>query len=779
MHLAVYSSSEGTKSLHNSQEYQGSKLRLRTLYISLSIYNMSWTERLVGLKPLAENANVNTRVFHYTTKTDYGDEVVIKQVSCPAGNDVCLRKAEDEAKIALAHPHPHITPCLGFVREDNPAGGHFVYIFSPYMVGSLYDDLNRRASTIPKRYYSEDELQGLANQLQDAFCHLQTLNIAHRDIKPHNILLDAEGQAKLCDFGFAKYISMEGESSHSLLFTSGYLSPALREAHIMGDRDHVQHNPFKSDVFSLGVTLAHLSLLALPKPLTEFKNLQQFIDSELSNLGSRYSPRWVEMLRPMLTVKETHRPDFLQLRNPLPYWDDEDLPVVESVSDGQEPLTLTVKCGLEYVRVSTQQTDEVPCMISIKGKDQDPTVRTYGADVMCVIDQSGSMAGGTMDLVKASLIGLLSRLNDRDRMSLVGFHSVATRISPLIRCTPEGKTRLQSFIQSMTCTGATSIARGFLMGLEVLKQRREPNKVASLLLFSDGQDNAGGNPTGTCQAGLEQSKLKEIRICTFGLGSSLDSRLLETLATQGSGQFQHVTMNGQIPQVFNYALGNIISEVATEVQAVLEVKACKVPCKVTKIYSKEGSDTFLIPVFHANEQKELVFLLKPQVCSLANKSTLLPVEVTLTYKGEKNSEFTASEKLKVVFARWEESPAPAKNSEVFRHWFRVRGADYLQRARQLAEDRNFREADELLGRGIVALETSGYTEVPLVMAVLEDMRKAKELVESDKSWSRGGDAHFASLSYSHFSQAATALTPQYASRQQTVPLATIREVPGT
>lgn len=751
--------------------------RSRYPYNNMSGTERSWTERLEGLKPLAVNENQRTRVFHYTTKTNFGDEVVIKQVSCP--DDVYLRKSEEEAKIALAHPHPHITPCLGLFREDNPAGGHFVYIFSPYMVRSLYDDLNSRASANPKRYYSEDELQGLANQLLDAFCHLQTLNIAHRDIKPHNILLDAEGQVKLCDFGFAKYIDMEGEASHSLLYTSGYLSPALRQAVIMGDgRDHVQHNPFKSDVFSLGVTLAHLSLLTLPKPLTEMKGLQQFIDTELRNLGNRYSPRWVEMIRPMLTVKETHRPDFLQLRNPLPYWDDEDLPVIESVNDGQEPLTLTVRCGLDYVRVSLQQTDEVPCMITIKAKDQDPNVRTYGADVMCVIDQSGSMAGGTMDLVKASLIGLLSRLDGRDRMSLVGFHSVATRISPLIRCTAEGKTRLQSFIQSMTCTGATSIARGFLMGLEVLKQRRDLNQVASLLLFSDGQDNAGGNPTGACQVGLEQSKLNALRICTFGLGSTVDSRLLETLATQGSGQFQHITMNDQIPQVFNYALGNIISEVATEVQVVLEMKSCKVPCKITKIYSKEGSDTFLIPVFHANEQKELVFLLKPQIVSLAKKSQFLPVEVTLTYKGKQNEEFTASEKLKVMFARWEDSPAPPKNGEVFRHWFRVRGADYLQGARQLATDGRFREADELLGRGIEALETSGYTEVPLVMAVLEDMRKAKELVQSNKSWSRGGDAHFASLSYSHFSQAATALTPQYASRQQTVPLATIHEVPG-
>jgi len=737
---------------------------------------MNWTRELQDLAPLVPyNESQKTRIFLYKKPTEFGAEVVIKQVTCP--NDDLLHRAEGEARIAMAHPHSHITPCLKYVREDIPEGGYFVYIFFPYLSRSLNDDLESRSKTNPKTFYREEELMGFANQLLDIFCHLQTLGIAHRDIKPHNILLDSQDQIKLCDFGFAKYINKEGEHTHTLMYAYGYCAPLLREAIIMGERVQVQHDPFKSDVFSLGMTLAHLSLLTLPRPLTEYKKLEEIIDSELNGLRSRYSDRWIAFLRPMLMVRESHRPDFLQIRSPLPYWDDEDLPRIESANDGSEPLILTIKCGLEHVRVSTQNTDEAPCMISIKGKDQDPNNRTYGVDLICVIDQSGSMSGGIMDLVKASLIGLLGRLDGRDRVSLVVFHSKATRICPLILCTPEGKTQLQSHIQAITCAGMTSIAHGFLMGLEILKQRRSLNQAASLLLFSDGGDNAGGDPTSACLSGLELSSLKEMRVCTFGFGISLDSRLLEALASQGNGQFQHITKGEQIPVVFSYALGNIISEVATELQVTLELKVCKVPCKILKIYSKEGGDTFSIPALHANEQKELVFLLKPQVIALANKTLLLPVEVSLTYKGKDQAEYTASEKLKVMFARWEESPEPSKNSDVYRHWLRVRGADYLQEARKLASSRRFQEADALLGRGITALETSGFMDIPLVRAVLDDMKKAKEIVLNDTTWERGGDAHFASISYSHFSQSATALSPQYASRQQTVQLATITEVP--
>ena len=55
----------------------------------------------------------------------------------------------------------------------------------------------------------EREIQRIAVQLIQALYYLHTRKILHRDMKPQNILLCSDGVVKLCDFGFARAMSME------------------------------------------------------------------------------------------------------------------------------------------------------------------------------------------------------------------------------------------------------------------------------------------------------------------------------------------------------------------------------------------------------------------------------------------------------------------------------------------------------------------------------------------------------------------------------------------
>jgi hypothetical protein len=197
------------------------------------------------------------------------------------------------------------------------------------------------------------------------------------------------------------------------------------------------------------------------------------------------------------------------------------------------------------------------------------------------------------------------------------------------------------------------------------------------------------------------------------------------------------------------------------------VKAGKVPCQIIKVYSKDGSNIFTLPDLTANEKKDLVFLLKPMHKDLASSVSCNVVEVTLTYTDNEGSEAEKAVMLSVKFVKYEGPLAP-QSATVFSHWYRVRGADYLREARELATQKQFRAAKEVLERGIQALQASGYIHCELVRQVLADMVSARDLVESDTTWERGGDQHFASISYSHFSQSASAFTPQYGTPQQSL-----------
>lgn len=102
---------------------------------------------------------------------------------------------------------------------------------------------------------SEIEAKPIVAQLLSAleYCHGNLL--AHRDIKPENVLLDTEGRIRLADFGFAKMISTTGMTGTSL----GSLDYTAVEVY-----SYQPYDPFLSDVWSLGMTIAVMVLGFLP-----------------------------------------------------------------------------------------------------------------------------------------------------------------------------------------------------------------------------------------------------------------------------------------------------------------------------------------------------------------------------------------------------------------------------------------------------------------------------------------------------------------------------------
>jgi len=75
-----------------------------------------------------------------------------------------------------------------------------------------------------KRKFSEEEARFYAAEILVAIECLHTNNFAYRDLKPENVLLDAEGHIKLSDFGLSKEDMIKGRS-YTICGTMDYIAP--------------------------------------------------------------------------------------------------------------------------------------------------------------------------------------------------------------------------------------------------------------------------------------------------------------------------------------------------------------------------------------------------------------------------------------------------------------------------------------------------------------------------------------------------------------------------
>ena len=162
-------------------------------------------------------------------------------------------------------------------------------------------------------FYSEYELLQVIFQIVKTLTLMQRHNVTHRDIKPQNILL-CKGVYKLCDFDEAKLINGNGPILQPVRGSELYMSPILFYAY-NGQVPNVLHNTYKSDVFSLGMSIFLAATLSM-KPLCEIRELKDMnvVSNIINNeLKIRYSQNIINLVVKMLQIDENLRFDFIEL----------------------------------------------------------------------------------------------------------------------------------------------------------------------------------------------------------------------------------------------------------------------------------------------------------------------------------------------------------------------------------------------------------------------------------------------------------------------------------
>lgn len=151
-----------------------------------------------------------------------------------------------EARVAAALDHPNIVPLFDF--DDKEA----LYLVMPYVSGGSLQDM------LPKAPLPIGEVVTYGSQIADALEYAHQRNVVHRDVKPANMLVHADGRLMLSDFGLAKIVSstqkLAAPRNRPDAGTPEYMAPEQ----VVGTSDS------RSDIYGLGVVLYLLLTGRLP-----------------------------------------------------------------------------------------------------------------------------------------------------------------------------------------------------------------------------------------------------------------------------------------------------------------------------------------------------------------------------------------------------------------------------------------------------------------------------------------------------------------------------------
>jgi len=166
------------------------------------------------------------------------EDVALKLIKPEIASDKkTIERFSNELKMARKIRHKNVCAMYDLGEEK---GTH--YITMEYVPGEDLKSFIRRAGTL-----SAGKTLFIAKQVCEGLVEAHRLGVVHRDLKPQNIMIDKEGNARIMDFGIARSVGGKGITGAGVMIgTPEYMSPEQAEVKEVDQR---------SDIYSLGVIL--------------------------------------------------------------------------------------------------------------------------------------------------------------------------------------------------------------------------------------------------------------------------------------------------------------------------------------------------------------------------------------------------------------------------------------------------------------------------------------------------------------------------------------------
>nr|XP_029536612.1 MAP/microtubule affinity-regulating kinase 4-like isoform X1 [Oncorhynchus nerka] len=288
-----------------------------------------------------------------------GKEVAIKIIDKNQLNPTSLQKLFREVRIMKGLNHPNIVQLFEVIETENT-----LYLIMEYASGGeVFDYL------VSHGRMKEKEARAKFRQIVSAvhYCHLK--NIVHRDLKAENLLLDADSNIKIADFGFSNEFTM-GNKLDTFCGSPPYAAPELFQGK--------KYDGPEVDIWSLGVILYTLVSGSLPFDGQNLKELRERVLRGKYRVPFYMSTDCEGILRRFLVLNPTKRCTLEQIMNDKwinSGYDGEELKAhIEPLEDHNDGSRIEVMVGMGYTRddikdaLTTRKYNEVTATYLLLGR---------------------------------------------------------------------------------------------------------------------------------------------------------------------------------------------------------------------------------------------------------------------------------------------------------------------------------------------------------------------------------------------------------------------------
>ncbi|XP_078090178.1 MAP/microtubule affinity-regulating kinase 3a isoform X10 [Mustelus asterias] len=300
-----------------------------------------------------------------------GREVAIKIIDKTQLNPTSLQKLFREVRIMKCLNHPNIVKLFEVIETEKT-----LYLVMEYASGGeVFDYL------VAHGRMKEKEARAKFRQIVSAVQYCHQKQIVHRDLKAENLLLDADMNIKIADFGFSNEFTV-GNKLDTFCGSPPYAAPELFQGK--------KYDGPEVDVWSLGVILYTLVSGSLPFDGQNLKELRERVLRGKYRIPFYMSTDCENLLKRFLVLNPSKRGTLEQIMKDR--WinaghdDDELRPFVEPDLDITDSKRIDIMVGMGYTREEIQESlakmkyDDITATYLLLGRKSNEVQRSISAN---------------------------------------------------------------------------------------------------------------------------------------------------------------------------------------------------------------------------------------------------------------------------------------------------------------------------------------------------------------------------------------------------------------